>query len=78
MSSFKRSTSHVDDNAARPTATEISWWASAASLDTAHLGSSYRIDDKTYQLLTEVDEDEDKQGKVKGDNDSNTNCNGTG
>jgi hypothetical protein len=77
----------VDDTAARPTASDISWWASAASLDTAHLGSSYRIDDKTYQMLSEVDEDEDRQGKVKGESDSKTasafalsniNCNGTG
>jgi hypothetical protein len=77
----------MDDTAARPTASDVSWWASAASLDTAHLGSSYRIDDKTYQLLSEVDEDEDRQGKTKCENDSKTasasalsniNCNGTG
>jgi hypothetical protein len=77
----------VDDTPTRPTASEVSWWASAASLDTAHLGSSYRIDDKTYQLLSEVDEDEDRQGKARGRHDAetastlalyNTNCNGMG
>lgn len=72
LSSFKRSTSHVDDTPTRPTASDFSWWASAASLDTAHLGSSYRIDDKTYQVLSEVDEDEDRQGKAKSRNASKT------
>jgi hypothetical protein len=77
----------MDDNPTRPTPSDVSWWASAASLDTAHLGSNYRIDDKTYQLLSEVDEEEDRQGKAKGKNDSetasasdrcNVNCNGMG
>jgi hypothetical protein len=77
----------VDDTPTRPTASDVSWWASAASLDTAHLGSNYRIDDNTYQLLSEVDEDEDRQGKAKGENESETasgvalcniNCNGMG
>ncbi|PNF41717.1 hypothetical protein B7P43_G03458 [Cryptotermes secundus] len=87
LSSFKRSTSHMDDNPTRPSASDVSWWASAASLDTAHLGSNYRIDDNTYQLLSEVDEDEDRQGKTKEKKEPetgsdlalcNSNCNGTG
>ncbi|XP_069674650.1 monocarboxylate transporter 9-like [Periplaneta americana] len=69
VASFKRSTSHVEDPTSRKPAAEISWWASAASLDTVNLGSSVKIfDEKSYHPLQETD-DENRRNKSKKDAD---------
>ncbi|XP_021913935.1 uncharacterized protein LOC110827025 [Zootermopsis nevadensis] len=81
MSSFKRSTTHVNDPNTRQAASEMNWWASAASLDTANFGSSVKIDDKPYEPLREADEDDDKRNKEKKISESdmpNVNSNGIG
>jgi hypothetical protein len=38
-------------------------WASEASINTANFGSIVKIDNKTYQPLSKVDEDEDWRKK---------------
>lgn len=87
MSSFKRSTSHMEENPNRHTASGINWWASEASLNTVNVGSNVRIDDKSYQPLSVVDEDEDRRKKKEAKEDtktastlalSNVNSNGVG
>jgi hypothetical protein len=46
-------------------ASDMNWWASAASLDTVNFGSSVKIDEKSYEPLREADEDDDKKNKEK-------------
>jgi len=62
-SSFKRGASQLEDNANRRRASDIHMWVSEASLNVAKLGSTVKIDDKTYLPLSKVDEDEDWRKK---------------
>lgn len=59
ISSFKRGASQMEDTANRRRASDIHLWVSEASLNAAKLGSTVKIDDKTYLPLSKVDEDED-------------------
>jgi len=68
ISSFKRSTSQPEDTANRQRASDIHRWVSeASSLNAAKLGSTVKIDDKTYLPLSKVDEDEDCRKNSKKD-----------
>jgi len=67
MSSFKRSTLQIDDTANRQIASDINRWVSEAALNAAKLGSTVKIDDKTYLPLSKVDEDEDWRKKNSND-----------
>jgi hypothetical protein len=77
----------MEENPNRHTASGINWWASEASLNTVNVGSNVRIDDKSYQPLSVVDEDEDRRKKKEAKEDtktastlalSNVNSNGVG
>jgi hypothetical protein len=76
----------MEEVTTRQTASGMNWWASAASLDTANVGSNVKIDEKAYQLLKEVDEEEDRRKGEKNDDSktastlalSNVNSNGVG
>lgn len=71
----------MNDPNTRQAASEMNWWASAASIDTANFGSSVKIDDKPYEPLREADEDDDKRNKEKKISESdmpNVNSNGIG
>ena len=61
---MKRSTLLMEDTANRQTAYDLKW-ASDASLNTVNFGSSVKIDEKTYQLLSAVDEEEDRRKNSK-------------
>lgn len=60
ISSIKRSTLLMEDITNRHTSYDVNW-ASDASLNTVNLGSTVRIDDRTYQPLSAVDEEEDRR-----------------
>jgi hypothetical protein len=53
----------MEDTANRQIASDFNRWMSEASLNAANLGSIVKIDDKTYQPLSKVDEDEDWRKK---------------
>jgi hypothetical protein len=62
----------VEDIANRQAACDLNWWASEVSLNTVNVGSNVKIDDKTYQPLSVVDEDEDRRKKEKAKDDTKT------
>jgi len=63
ISSFKRGALQMEDTANRQIASNIKGWVSEASLNAANLGSTVKIDEKTYLPLSKVDEDEDGRKK---------------
>ena len=53
----------MEDTANRQIASNIKGWVSEASLNAVNLGSTVKIDEKTYLPLSKVDEDEDWRKK---------------